>query len=181
MQYHTLKKLISLVDQFTEFTGRIVAWLTFVMVILTFTIVVLRYGFNMGWVAMQESVLYMHGMVFMLGAAYTLKADGHVRIDIFYQKYTEKQKALVDLLGTLFLLFPVCIFVCMISYDYIAQSWRILEKSPEAGGLPYVYLSKSLIIMMATTMIIQGVAELLRNFMRLTPTEKTDSPKKVGN
>ena len=78
--------LLATIDRITEGFGVVIRWLTLFMVLLTFAIVVLRYGFNIGWIAMQESVLYLHGLVFMLGAAYTLKADGHVRVDIFYQK-----------------------------------------------------------------------------------------------
>jgi len=114
---------------------------------------------------MQESVLYFHGMVFMLGAAYTLKADGHVRVDIFYQRFSEKQKAMVNLFGALFLLAPVCITILIISFDYVAVSWRIMEKSSEAGGLPLVYLNKSLIILLAVTLLLQGLAEIGRNFL----------------
>ena len=89
-------KFVQAIDALTELLGKAIAWLTLLMVLLTFGIVVLRYGFNLGWIAMQESVLYFHGLVFMLGAAYTLKHDGHVRVDIFYQKYSPKQKKLAS-------------------------------------------------------------------------------------
>jgi len=158
-----LTKTISVIDQFTEITGRLIAWLTFFMVVLSFAIVVLRYGFDLGWIAMQESVLYFHGIVFMLGAAYTLKADGHVRVDIFYQKFNPRQKAWVNLLGSLFLLLPVCITIFIISFDYVISSWSILEKSAEAGGLPLVYLNKSLLLLLAVTLTLQGLAEIARN------------------
>ena len=158
-----LTKTLSIIDQFTELTGRLIAWLTLVMVLVSFAIVVLRYGFDLGWVAMQESVLYFHGMVFMLGAAYTLKADGHVRVDIFYQKFSTRKKAWVNLLGSLFLLLPVCITIFIISFDYVVSSWQILEKSSEAGGLPLVYLNKSLILLLTLTLGLQGIAEILRN------------------
>lgn len=166
-----LIQTISIIDSFTEFTGKIIAWLTAVMVVLSFSIVVLRYGFNVGWIAMQESVLYFHGIVFMLGAAYTLKSDGHVRVDIFYQKFSKKQQALVNLFGGLFLLLPVCITISVISYDYISMSWKIMEKSSEAGGLPLVYLNKSLIIALTVTLILQGIAEILRNFLIVNESE----------
>ncbi|REL25682.1 permease [Thalassotalea euphylliae] len=154
---------LALIDRITEGVGAVIRWLTLFMVLLTFAIVVLRYGFNIGWIAMQESVLYLHGLVFMLGAAYTLKADGHVRVDIFYQNYSAKQKALVNLVGTLVLLLPVVIFVFVASYDYVLTSWRIAEKSSEAGGLPFVYLSKTYLWLFAITLGLQGIAECLRN------------------
>ena len=165
MQAKWLTQTISFIDTFTEYTGKAIAWLTFIMVIFSFAIVVLRYGFNLGWVAMQESVLYFHGMVFMLGAAYTLKADGHVRVDIFYQKFSKKQQALVNLIGGVLLLLPVCLTIFFISFDYVTTSWQIMEKSSEAGGLPLVYLNKSLILLLTVTLTLQGIAEILRNFL----------------
>jgi TRAP-type mannitol/chloroaromatic compound transport system permease small subunit len=167
MLLNWLAHVMDFIDRITDNTGKIISWLTLLMVLLTFLIVVLRYVFNIGWIAMQESVLYFHGTVFMLGAAYTLKADGHVRVDIFYQNFSIKGKALVNLLGTLFLLLPVCIFIFYISFDYVATSWRIMEKSPEAGGLPLVYLSKSLLLIMAISLSLQGVSEICRNLHTL--------------
>ncbi len=157
--------MVNIIDNITEFIGKVISWLTLFMVLLTFIIVVLRYGFNVGSIAMQEAVLYFHGLVFMLGAAYTLKADGHVRIDIFYQNSTKKKQALVNIFGSVFLLLPVCIFIFFISFDYVATAWRILEKSPEAGGLPLVYLSKSYLLLLAVTLSLQGLAEIGRNIL----------------
>ncbi|SEK65918.1 TRAP-type mannitol/chloroaromatic compound transport system, small permease component [Colwellia chukchiensis] len=161
------KKLVTIIDLSTEMLGKTVAWLTLAMVLLTFSIVVLRYGFNLGWIAMQESVLYFHGIVFMFGAAYTLKHDGHVRVDIFYQRYSAQQKAWLNLLGSVFLLMPVCLFIFFISFDYVISSWQIMEQSAEAGGLAIVYLNKSLILVLATTLSLQGVAEIARNLLYL--------------
>mgnify|MGYP000070410874 CR=1 FL=1 len=162
-----LIKLIALLDQMTDRLGRIIAWLTLLMVLLTFLIVVLRYGFNIGWIAMQESVLYFHGMVFMLGAGYTLQADGHVRVDIFYQRFSPRKKAWVNLLGGLFLLLPVCLFIGFICLDYVQTSWQIMEASAEAGGLPLVYLNKSLLLLLPVTLALQGLAEMGRNLLVL--------------
>ncbi|MBA6417531.1 TRAP transporter small permease subunit [Colwellia sp. 6M3] len=161
-------KFVQTIDTITELLGKAVAWLTLLMVLLTFSIVVLRYGFNLGWIGMQESVFYFHGIVFMLGAAYTLKHDGHVRVDIFYQKYSPKQKALLNLFGSVILLLPVCIFIFFISLDYVLSSWNIMESSPEAGGLPLVYLNKSLILLLAITLSLQGLAEIVRNILMLS-------------
>jgi len=160
-----LEKAISIIDLITESIGRVIAWLTLLMVVVSFAIVVLRYGFNLGWIAMQESVLYFHGIVFMLGAGYTLKHDGHVRVDIFYQKFSLKKKAFVNLFGAIFLLLPVCIAIFYVSFDYVAASWRIMEKSSEAGGLPLVYLNKSLILALALALPLQGFAEIFRNIL----------------
>lgn len=161
------QKLVNTIDCITELLGKVVAWLTLLMVLVTFSIVVLRYGFNLGWIAMQESVLYFHGFVFMLGAAYTLKHDGHVRVDIFYQQYSINQKAWLNLIGSLFLLLPVSVFIFFISFHYVISSWQIMESSAEAGGLPLVYLNKSLILLLATTLALQGIAEITRNILTL--------------
>lgn len=165
--------LLAFLDKFTDATGRMIAWMTLAMVLLSFAIVVLRYGFNFGSIAMQESVLYLHALVFMLGAAYTLKEDGHVRVDIFYQKMSTKDKAKVDFFGTLFLLLPFSIFIFYISFDYVSIAWQIGEKSPEAGGLPFVYLNKSFILLMTTVLVLQGIAELVRNFLVMTDKEQS--------
>jgi TRAP-type mannitol/chloroaromatic compound transport system permease small subunit len=178
MLLNWLAHVTNFIDKITDNTGKLISWLTLFMVLLTFLIVVLRYGFNVGWIAMQESVLYFHGTVFMLGAAYTLKADGHVRVDIFYQNFSIKGKALVNFLGALFLLLPVCIFIFYISFDYVATSWRIMETSSEAGGLPLVYLSKSLLLIMAITLSLQGVSEICRNLHTLLSKSKYSSSEK---
>ena len=164
---YKITSVVNVIDNFTEVIGKVISWLTLLMVILTFIIVVMRYGLNIGFIAMQESVLYFHGLVFMLGAAYTLKTDGHVRVDIFYQNFSNKKKALVNLFGSVFLLLPVCLFIFFISFDYVSTAWRILEKSPEAGGLPLVYLNKSYLLVLAVTLSLQGLAEIGRNLLVL--------------
>jgi len=152
-------------DRFAEISGRFIAWLTLAMVLTTVTIVMLRYLFQTGSIALQESVTYLHATVFMLGAAYTLKHDGHVRVDIFYQKLTPRACAWVDLLGTLLLLFPVCIFMLYTSMNYVMAAWAIQEGSREAGGLDGVYLLKTAIPLMAILLLLQGCSMLLRNVL----------------
>ncbi|MEW6982325.1 TRAP transporter small permease subunit [Colwelliaceae bacterium 6471] len=174
MSTESLGRIVAFIDGVTERLGKAIAWLTLLMVLLTFTIVVLRYVFNLGWIGMQESVLYLHGIVFMLGAGYTLKSDGHVRVDIFYQNFTERKKAYINFLGTLFLLMPVCVFIFVISIDYVQVSWQILEQSSEAGGLPIVYLSKSLLLLLPFTLLLQGVAELLRNIVTIVESRELE-------
>ncbi|HEC07275.1 MAG TPA: TRAP transporter small permease subunit [Thiolapillus brandeum] len=133
------------------------------MVLVTFAVVVLRYALDTGWIAMQESITYLHSLVFMLGAAYTLRHQGHVRVDIFYQKFSERGRAWVNLLGTLLLLFPMMSFIVWISWEYVAESWKVMEGSREAGGLPGVFLLKTLLLLMPVAMMLQGLALLLRS------------------
>jgi len=150
-------------EKLVAVTGRAVAWLTLVMVILTFAIVILRYGFDLGWIWLQEAVTYMHAMVFMLAAAWTLQDDGHVRVDIFYRDRSDRHQAIVNLAGSLLLLIPVCVFLLLIAWDYVFSSWQLLEKSREAGGLPLVYLLKSLILLLPALLLIQALIGLLRS------------------
>ena len=170
-----MKKLYNTLHAINEVTGKAIAWLTLLMMLVTFSIVLLRYIFDLGWVAMQESVVYMHATVFMLGAAYTMKHQGHVRVDIFYQRFTMKTRAWVDLIGTLLLLFPVSIFIAWMGWEYVVDAWRVHEGSREAGGLPGVFLLKSLIILMPTLLIVQGLAMLIEQILVISgnqPTEK---------
>jgi TRAP-type mannitol/chloroaromatic compound transport system permease small subunit len=131
------------------------------MVVVTFVIVVLRYVFDLGWIWMQESVVWLHATMFMLASAYTLNRDEHVRVDIFYRAMNERRQALVNLCGGLFLLLPVCVFLLIVSMDYVLVSWSIREGSREAGGLPYPFvpLLKSLIPLTAGLLCLQGVAD----------------------
>lgn len=150
------------IDWLSEWSGRAVSWLTLLMVLATFLVVVLRYLFNIGWIAMQESILYMHSAVFLVGAAYTLKHEGHVRVDIFYQKMSARARAWVDLLGALLLLLPTFAFIFWVSWEYVASSWSLREGSREAGGIPFVYGLKTLMLVMAGLMLLQGIGQALR-------------------
>ncbi len=163
-----LQRLVARIDGFSEFTGRSIAWLTLGMVLLQFLVVVLRYGFNQGSIATQESITYLHALVFMLGAAYTLKREGHVRVDIFYRKMRDRSRAWVDLLGTLLLLMPTFVFLVIISWNTVLNSWARMEGSPEAGGLPLVYLLKTILLVMPLLMLLQGVALAARNVLELS-------------
>ena len=174
-----MEKLYLKIQSINEWVGRVFAWLTLFMVLVTFLVVMLRYVFDLGWIAMQESVVYMHAFVFMLGAAYTLKHHGHVRVDIFYQRFSIRTRAWVDLLGTVFLLMPVSVFIIWMGWDYVTGSWQVLEGSREAGGLPGVFLLKSLIIIMPALMLLQGLALVLRQVMilqgRIDPQQESQN------
>lgn len=158
-----LLSFVAALEAVGAWTGRIICWFSFFMVLLSFLVVVLRYAFDLGWIAMQESVTYLHAALFMLGAAYTLRRNGHVRVDILYQRLSRRGRAWVDLLGTLLLLMPVCIFIAWVGWDYVRGSWAVLEGSREAGGIPGVYLLKTLILAMPVLMLLQGLAWMLRS------------------
>jgi TRAP-type mannitol/chloroaromatic compound transport system permease small subunit len=162
-----MQTIVNKLEQTSELSGRLVAWLTLFIVTLTFIVVIQRYVFDIGSIAMQESISYLHAFVFMLGAAYTLKHDGHVRVDIFYRNMTPAKKAWVDLLGTLLLLFPVCLFIFFSSLDYVLTSWSQLEESGEAGGLAYVYILKTALLIMPILLMLQGAALSLKSLLLL--------------
>jgi TRAP-type mannitol/chloroaromatic compound transport system permease small subunit len=163
---------------FIALSGKAVAWLGIVMVLLTFTIVVLRYGLNQGWIWLQESLTYLHVAVFTIVAAWALQQDGHVRVDIFYSKMPRQKRAWVDLAGTLLFLIPFCIFMLTIAWPYVANSWKLLESSREAGGLPFVYLLKSLMMIMPALLLGQAFINLADNWNILrnagSPREQED-------
>lgn len=150
-----------------EVTGTITAWLTLLMVLATSLVVVLRHGFGIGSIALQDSVTYMHGMVFMLCAAFTLKHNGHVRVDIFYNRFSPRTRAWVDVLGGLLFALPLMVFIAWGSWDYVQRAWDIREGATDSGGLAGVYLFKSLLPLMALSVGLQVLAELLQNMWLL--------------
>ena len=172
--YPQLRAIANQLDRFAETTGRLIAWLTLGLVAITFAVVVLRYLFNTGSIALQESITYLHATLFMLGAAWTLKQDGHVRVDIFYSKQNRRTRAWTDLLGTLLLLFPVCGFILFSSLDYVSASWSVQEGSQEAGGLDAVFLLKTAIPVMAVLLMLQGCAIVLKNILIISGNQQED-------
>ena len=161
--------MIKSLERLSLLTGQAISWLTLAMVAITFLVVVLRYLFSLGWVWLQESVVWMHALVFLIGAAYTLQQDEHVRVDIFYREMSPNRRALVDALGALVFLLPFCAFVFWSSWDYVVSSWRIGESSREAGGLPFPFtpMLKSTMLLMAALVALQGVSQLMRNLLML--------------
>ena len=152
-------------DRFSEISGQLTAWFTLLMVVVTFVVVVMRYVFDAGLIWMQESVVWMHGFVFMIGAAYTLQRDEHVRVDIFYREMSSRGRAWVDLLGVLVFLLPLCIFLALKAWDFVAFSWALAETSRESGGLPYPLLPllKTVLVLMPATVGLQGVSLALKS------------------
>jgi TRAP-type mannitol/chloroaromatic compound transport system permease small subunit len=148
--------------------GRLSSWLTLGMVAVSVAVVTLRYLFGVGWIALQELVVYLFAGVVTLSIADALRADGHVRIDVFYRDWTPRRQAWVDLLGTLLFLLPVSVFLAWASWDYVVASWSVLEGSRAAGGLPALFLIKSLIPLTAGLIFLQGLALAARSLRTLT-------------
>jgi len=181
----TFKKI----DQMNRALGRAAAWLALFMVLLQFAVVLLRYVFAIGFVPMQEAVWHLHGLLFMLGAAYTFLLNGHVRVDVIYRSATPEYKARTDLAGCLLFVVPVCLLTLYLSWDYVLRSiynvgsgaW-VLEGSPEFGGLPLIWAYKVVIWVFAVTLLLQGgsVAAKAMAYLRGTadtyPTNAAGSP-----
>jgi TRAP-type mannitol/chloroaromatic compound transport system permease small subunit len=153
------------IDRFSIATGKLVSWLTLLMVIVTSIIVVMRYVFDAGFIWLQESVTWMHAVVFMIGAAYTLQQEEHVRVDIFYRATSEKGRAWIDLIGVVVFLLPLCAFLAYTSYGFAAVSWSLHEASRESGGMPYPWIPvlKTALLFMPATVALQGISLLLRS------------------
>lgn len=152
--------------------GRAAAWLTLAMVLLTATVVVLRYGFGFGRIYLQEIITYLHATVFMLAAAWTLRLDGHVRMDVLYRSLKPRTQAWVDLIGSVFLLLPTAGLLFWLSYDYAEKAWMLREASRETDGLPFLYLLKTIIPVASGLLILQGLADILRRAGQLVRTQE---------
>jgi TRAP-type mannitol/chloroaromatic compound transport system permease small subunit len=157
-----LDRLADRIDALSTAVGRTVAWCLLFMVLAEFALVLMRYVLGVGSIWLQESVIYAHGTLFMLAAAWTLAADGHVRVDIFYADAAPRTKAVVDLLGALLLLLPFAFTLLVLSWRYAGRSWAIFEGSRETSGMPAVFLLKSLIPLFAALLALQGLAQALR-------------------
>ena len=156
------QKVAETIDRVNAAVGRAAAWCSLYIVVAEFAVVVMRYALGIGSIRVQESVIYAHAALFMLAAAWTLQAGGHVRVDIFYAEAKPRTRAAIDLLGSVIFLAPFAAALVVLSVPYMARSWVILERSPEASGLPFVYLLKSLIPLFALLIGLQGIAQAIR-------------------
>ena len=161
----TLKHLITAIEFISEWSGRAVAWLVLAMVLVIAYDVAMRYVFQAGSVALQELEWHLFALLFLFGAAYTLKHDGHVRVDIFYNSrwMSDRRRAMIDLFGGLFLLVPFCLVAIITSLPFVANSYGMGEGSPDPGGLPYRFLLKAAIPVGFSLLLLQGVANMLRS------------------
>ena len=160
-------RLSKILDRCAYYAGSMAAWLFMPLLLLTAAVALLRYGFNFGHIAAQEAITYLHAFIITLGVSYTWKKDGHVRVDILYNQRSDKKRVLINLIGNLFLLLPVCIGILIISWDYVISAWVALEGSREAGGLPLVFILKSLIPIMAGLLVVQALADIIRQSIQL--------------
>lgn len=162
-----MKGVIRVIDTLNTWIGKTMAWLLLPIVLITAYQVITRHFFKDFSNALLDTTMYMHAAVFMLGAAYTLLRDEHVRVDVFYRGMSPRNKALANLFGSVFFLLPFAFSILYFSWTYVGNSWSAREISSQVGGLPYVYVLKTLIPLFAVLLILQGIAEILRNIMVL--------------
>jgi TRAP-type mannitol/chloroaromatic compound transport system permease small subunit len=167
MRFALMTALADRIDRLTTAVGRAVAWLALVVVLLQFALVIARYLFGLGSIWLTETVIYAHATLFLLAAAWTLRAGGHVRVDIFYAEASARTKAIIDLIGAALLLLPFALVLVWLSVPYATRSWAILERSQESSGLPLVFLLKTLIPAFALLMALQGIAQAIRAIQAL--------------
>ena len=158
----TTKSYISFANKLNDFCGKSFAWLTLAMVLITISIVLSKFFFNTSSIQIEESVTYMFGMMFMVGVAYTLRHDNHVRVDIFYSKMSKRSKAWVDIFGTVVFLLPFCLFVLWFSFGPVIDSWGV-EGAKDTGGIPAIYVLRAFLLVMPVLLAIQGLANILTN------------------
>lgn len=171
----TLKLIASYLTFFNTAIGRVVAWLVLFMTLMQFVIVIMRYVFSYGSIQMQESIWYMHGLLFMLGAGYTLVREGHVRLDVFYREAAERTKAWINLVGSSIFLLPFCIANFGYAWSLVLNSWAVREGSTETVGLPYIYLFKTVILVFSILLAMEGIALGIRSILTLTKKHQEKS------
>lgn len=170
-----LNKLAAAIDQLNEWIGRFTAWLVVALVLLVCYDVSMRYLFQAGSVGLQELEWHIFSLIFLLGAAYTLKHDEHVRIDVFYQskRMTPRRQAMVNLFGCLFLLIPFCVLMIISAVPFVEMSYGWAESSPDPGGLPYRWLLKAMIPAGFVLLALQGLALSIRSLQIIVRPENS--------
>lgn len=166
-----LYRLSRLIDGFSLVTGKAIAWLAITMVLVQFGVVIMRYVYGLSFIWMQESITYMHALLFMVGAGYTLLMDGHVRVDVFYREAGRRKQARTDLLGAIFFLIPFSILIIEVSWGYVVNSWAVHEGSKETSGIQAVFLLKSVIPLFAVLLILQALSIIARSLLILNGRE----------
>jgi len=162
-----MQRAIRFIDALNYRIGRTVMWLAILIALIQFATVILRYVFAIGFIPVQESIWYLNAVLFMTGAGFALFADANVRVDVIYRQARPRTKAMVDLLGGLFLLLPVCIALIWLSFGYVGSSWRILEGSTEVSGLPLIFALKTFIWVFAVLVGLQGIAMIGRAYLAI--------------
>ena len=156
-----MKNIANLFDSINRYAGYLCAFLVVLMTVNVFIVVFLRYLFGISFIWMQETYVWMHAYIFMLGAGFTYLNDDHVRIDIIYRSSSQIYKTIVDLVGIIFFLFPLLYIICIFSYPFVYKSWQMNEISREAGGLSMLYLLKFAILLFVILLFLQAISKVI--------------------
>jgi TRAP-type mannitol/chloroaromatic compound transport system permease small subunit len=167
-------RVVAWIDTLNEWVGRGTAWVSLALVAVVFTDVVMRYAFNKSFVFTQELEWHIFAFIFLIGAGYTLLHDGHVRVDIFYQRFGFKGKAWINLLGVLFFLIPGCLMVIMTSWHFVVRAFVVGEGSPDPGGIPYRFIVKGLIPVGFSLLLLQGLSMGIHSLLQILNIEKPE-------
>jgi TRAP-type mannitol/chloroaromatic compound transport system permease small subunit len=168
-----LKKLSRWIDTLNEWIGRGVSWVTLALVLVVFVDVVMRYLFNTSFVFTQELEWHLFAFIFLIGAGYTLLHDGHVRVDIIYQRLGKKGRAWINLIGVIFFLLPGCIMVILTSWEFVYNAWAVMEGSPDPGGIPYRFIVKGTITIGFFLLTLQGISLGITSLLQILEKEDT--------
>jgi len=160
-----IAKIARAIDGINEVIGKITSWAALGLVLVQFGIVMMNYLYSEGIIAVQEGLTYMHSLLFLGAAGYTLLHNGHVRVDIFYSQMNEKKKAYINLIGTFMILFPVLLVIGIYGWPFVLQSWEIKEGSIETSGLHFVYILKSMILLFVASTFIQGISMSIHSLL----------------
>ena len=166
-----LLRLANFIDLLNERIGKAVSWLTTLLVVVVIVDVLMRYALKQSKNYITELEWHLFALIFLLGAAYTLKHDKHVRVDLFYDKFSKRDKAMVNFWGTLIFLIPWCLLILYASYGYAWESWFINERSPNPDGLPARYLIKFALVFGIGLLLLQAISTLIRSYHILQGAE----------
>ena len=166
-----LIKISSLFDKINEFVGKNISWFIILMVVVQLAIVMSRYIYGIGFLKLQELLIYLHGSLFTLAAGYTLLKDEHVRVDLIYREASQKYKSLINIFGSLVFLIPFCLLTFSTSLPYVRRSWKILEGSPETSGLNAVFILKTVLIIFPILLLLQSFSIIIRSSVSLIRKE----------
>ena len=178
-----IERLSTLIDSLNEKVGRTTAWFVLAMVLIQTIVVIQRYVFGIGSIALQESIVYLHATLFMLASGFTLLHDGHVRVDIIYRRVSPEQRAWINFIGSYLFLFPLLTTLFVLSLPYVQLSWSVREGSAETSGIQAIFLLKSVILVFAILLFLQGISLVVRSLStivgRRTDQERIDATSSV--
>jgi TRAP-type mannitol/chloroaromatic compound transport system permease small subunit len=172
-----IKAFCGAIDKVNETVGRLVSWVTLLLVLVVFVDVVMRYLFKTSFVFTQEMEWHLFAFIFLIGAGYTLLHDGHVRVDIIYQRLSQKGQAWVNLIGVIFFLIPGCYLVIVTSWKFVGNSFSMMEGSPDPGGIPFRFIVKSFMTVGYSLLLLQGLSMGLHALLQILGVEKAEEEK----